>query len=188
MSFKIDEQVVYPAYGVGRIVRLVMKEYLEAEARPYYEIAIGKNTLWVLVEAADRVTMLRPVTPKANLAQYREVLRGCPETLTADPRQRQQEVNRRLKRGSFLDVCEIVRDLSARSWYRSPGESDSALLRKTRDALCEEWVAADGSSLPAAVAEINALLFEARQTYFSTRAASEGKSRSHAPASAGHQK
>lgn len=166
MPFEIDEQVVCPAYGVGRIVGLVMKQYLGAEARLYYEIAIGNSTVWVLVEAASLLKGLRPITPKADLVHYRNVLRSRPLPLTDDSRRRQLEVVSRLRVGSFLDMCEIVRDLSARGWHRPPGETDSALLRKTRDALCQEWKASEGVSIQTAISEVNALLVEAQQTYF----------------------
>ena len=166
MPFKIDEIVVSPTHGVGRIVGLVMKQYLGAAARLYYEIAIGKSTIWVLVETSDPMNELRPITRKANLARYREVLRSRPISLTADARQRRLDVTTRLRTGSFLDTCEVVRDLSARGWQRPAGESDSALLRKTFDTLCQEWMASEGVSMLTATAEVNALLVEARQTYF----------------------
>ena len=169
MPFKVDEQVVCPAYGVGRIVRLVMKRYLEAEARLYYEIAIGNSTVWVLVEAASLVNGLRPITPKADLAHYRDVLRSRPTALTNDSRRRQLEVVSRLRVATFLDMCEVVRDLSARGWHRPPGETDSALLRKARDALCQEWMASEGVSLQMAISEVNAQLVEAQQAYFPER-------------------
>jgi RNA polymerase-interacting CarD/CdnL/TRCF family regulator len=166
MSFSIDDYVVSPAYGVGRIVGLVMKQYLEAAACLYYEITIGKSTVWVPVETTNPMYELRPITPKANLAHYREVLRSRPGSLTGDVRQRRLEVTSRLRLGSFLDMCEVVRDLSARSWHRPSGESDSALLRKTLDTVCQEWMASEGVSILTAIAEVNALLGEARRTYF----------------------
>ncbi len=177
MPFEIDEQVVCPAYGVGRVVGLVMKQYLQEEARLYYEIEIGKSTVWVQVEAAGRVRGLRPITPKADLAHYRDVLRSRPVSFTTDARHRQLEVVSRLRMGTFLDMCEVVRDLSARGWDRPPGDTEFALLRKTRDALCEEWMASEGVSMLTAIAEVDALLGEARQTYFTAGKAVAAKSR-----------
>jgi RNA polymerase-interacting CarD/CdnL/TRCF family regulator len=174
MPFKIDENVVYSTYGVGCIVGLVMKQYLEAEARLYYEIAIGKSPMWVLVETSDPMNGLRPITRKANLAHYRDVLRSRPVSLTADPRQRRLEITSRLRMGSFLGMCEVVRDLSARGWQKPSGESDSALLRKALDALCQEWMASEGVSVLTATGEVNALLAEARQTYFIKGGATRG--------------
>ena len=182
MPFEIDEQVVYPAYGVGRIVGLVMKPYLQDEARLYYEIAIGKSTMWVLVEAAGGAKGLRPITPKADLAHYRDVLRSRPVSFTTDARHRQLEVVGRLRMGTFLGICEVVRDLSARGWDRPPGDTEFALLRKTRDALCEEWMASEGVPMLTAIAEVDALLGEARQTYFTAGKPVAAKSRAKPPA------
>jgi RNA polymerase-interacting CarD/CdnL/TRCF family regulator len=165
MPFEINEQVVSPAFGVGRVVGIVMKQFLEAEARLYYEIVVGKSTVWVLAEAASQANSLRSITPKASLAFYRDVLRSRPVSLTKDSRQRRLDLLTRLRVGSFQDTCEVVRDLSARGWLRPTGEVDSAVLRKTRDALCQEWMASEGVSMLTATSEVNALLAESRQTY-----------------------
>jgi RNA polymerase-interacting CarD/CdnL/TRCF family regulator len=177
MLFEIDEQVVCSSLGVGRIAALVTKRFLEDEAHLYYEIVIGKSTVWLLADAARTVKGLRPVTPKAKLAHYRDVLRSCPVPLAQNFHQRQLDLLDRLRVGSFQDMCEVVRDLSARGWKRPPGEMDSALLRKTRDTLCQEWMVSDGISLLAAVSEVTALLGEARQTYFSGLACPVERSR-----------
>jgi RNA polymerase-interacting CarD/CdnL/TRCF family regulator len=92
MLFEIDEQVVCSSYGAGRIAALVMKRFLEDEAHLYYEIVIGKSTVWLLADATCTVKELRPVTPKATLAHYRDVLRSCPIPLTKDSHQRQLDI------------------------------------------------------------------------------------------------
>ena len=164
MPFQIDDRVVYPACGVGRIVALVTKLFFEAEARLYYEVIIEKSTVWVPVDAGI-TNGLRPLTSKEELARYRGVLRSCPVPLTLDPRQRRLELLSRLRLGSFQDLCEIVRDLTARGWRKALGEADKAALRRARDGLCREWAAVDGVSVLRATEEVDALLLEGRQAY-----------------------
>lgn len=164
MAFKIDDRVVYPALGIGRVVGLVVKRLVDAGVRQYYEVSLGKNTVWVPVDAGAG-SGLRPLTSRADLARYRDVLRGCPRLLTPDHRQRDSDLRTRLQAGSFQDFCEVVRDLTARAWQKPLGEKDSASLRKGRDAVCQEWAATDGVSVTLATAEVNALLLEGRENH-----------------------
>ncbi len=164
MLFQVDERVVYPAVGVGRIVGLVTKRFFAAELLEYYEVVNDRSTVWVEVNEAS-AKGLRRLTRKEELAHYRSVLRGRPGALNDDSRQRQTDFRSRLRRGTLLDLCETVRDLSARGWAKPLGEYDSAGLRLAREGLCQEWAAADGVSLVEATAEVNLLLLAARQTF-----------------------
>ena len=73
MPFKIDEQVVYPAFGIGRVAALVSKSFFEAESQIYYEVTGDRSTVWVQVdESAARG--LRRLTRPDELAHYRDVV------------------------------------------------------------------------------------------------------------------
>ena len=164
MVFHIDDRVVHSAYGVGRIVGLVTKRFFDAEARLYYEIAIQRSTVWVPVDAGP-ASGLRPLTPKGELARFRGVLRSRPVALIPDPGERRLELLSRLRVGSFQAMCEIVRDLTARSWRKTLGNADAAALRRAREGLCQEWAVVDGVSALQAAEEVDALLLESRQAY-----------------------
>lgn len=164
MPFHIDDRVVYPAFGVGRIVGLVTKSFDEDESRLYYEVRGERSTAWVQVEEVA-TRGLRPLTRKDELEQFRSVLRGRPVDLNADFRQRQSDLRHQLKQGTFQAVCEMVRDLNGHRWRKPLNEGDLGALRKSSDAVYQEWAAADSVSLAQATQEVNALLQEARQTY-----------------------
>ncbi len=166
MHFQVNDKVVYPAFGVGRIVALVMKRFVEDENHQYYEVSGPRSTAWVAV-AESSASGLRRLTRQDELAQFRAVLRSRPATLNTDHRQRVLDVRAQLKLGTLLAICETVRDLSARGWHKALSESDSHGLRLGRDALCAEWAAADGVTVPEATAEIDALLKEGRVTFAS---------------------
>ena len=164
MTFKIDQRVVYPAFGVGQIVGKVSKRFFEAQLLDYYEIVNDRSTVWVQVH--DAVAKgLRALTRQDELANYREVLGGRPVGLNQDARQRQADFHGQLRRYTMQDLCEMVRDLSARGWSKPLGEYDASGLRKSRIGLCQEWAVADGISIIEANAEVDRLLLTARQTY-----------------------
>jgi RNA polymerase-interacting CarD/CdnL/TRCF family regulator len=167
MSFKVDEQVVHPSYGIGRIVGLVTKSFFEAKARRYYEVSIERSTVWVPVDD-DSGSGLRRLTRKDELTRCRAVLRSCPETLTPDHQQRRLELLHRQRQGDFVDRCRIVRDLTARGWHKALTEADADVLRKSRDSLCQEWAAVMGVSVADAMTEVTGLLAEGRDKHEKT--------------------
>jgi CarD family transcriptional regulator len=164
VPFKVDDRVVYPAFGMGRVVGLVTKTLMGAEAKLYYEVSGERSTVWVQVdEASDHG--LRRMTRPDELAHYRGVVGSQPVVLNPDHRQRQSDLRGQMRLGTLQGLCEVVRDLSARGWVKPLSESDSQALRRSRDALLQEWAAAEGIPLTQASAELNGLLLTARQTY-----------------------
>lgn len=164
MSLQVDDRVVLPAHGVGSVVGLVDKSFSGAATRQYYEIAVQQGTVWVPVDTSAALG-LRSLTGKAELTRYRAVLMSRPAALHPDHRQRRLELLARLKSGRFLDLCEVVRDLTARGWRKALGEADAATLRQLRDGLSREWAAADEVSVGDATREVDALLAEGRRVF-----------------------
>ena len=163
MRFEVNDWVVHPQHGVGRVVKLESREFDPGTARLYYEVAISKGTIWVPVDGPP--SGIRKLTAKHDLAQYRSVLKSRPKPLGTDHRQRQLELTGRLRQGTFQARCEVVRDLTAHSWDKPLGEGSATLLRTAHEVLYQEWAAAEGLSLSEATHEIEALLLEGRQTY-----------------------
>ena len=164
MEFCSGDEVVHPNYGVGRIVRLEERQLAEAGTRLYYVLAFGKTTVWIPVNT-PRPSTLRPVTASRELDHYRKLLKSRPVELDRDYKKRRLDINEQLARGSFQIVCEIVRDLTALSWYRPLTGIDASLLTKVRESLWQEWAASTGQPLPEAIHEVTSLLEVGEQTY-----------------------
>jgi RNA polymerase-interacting CarD/CdnL/TRCF family regulator len=163
MSIEVNDWVVHPQCGVGRVVKLEVREFDPGIAQRYYVIAIAKGTMWVPVDGPP--SGLRRLTAKGELGKYRGILRSRPTPLAMDSRQRQIALAVRLKEGSFQARCEVVRDLTAHRWHKSLNESGSVLLRNVHEVLCAEWAAAEGLSFNEATQEVEALLLEGRRAY-----------------------
>ncbi len=164
MPFKAGDYIVHPTYGVGNIVRLEEKRLAEDQPRWYYVVVVDKSTLWVPADENNSAG-LRAVTPKKDLERYRAVLKGQPEVLERDHNKRRLLINERVKLGSFQSLCTAVRDLSAQGWKRPLSEADLMLLQRLSNSLCREWAASADVPLPVAMAEVQSLLQEAKQTY-----------------------
>jgi RNA polymerase-interacting CarD/CdnL/TRCF family regulator len=164
MHFQVDDVVVHPAYGIGQIVKIEEKRFSEKQPQLYYKVTLLKRIIWIPVEAQATLG-LRPVTAKNDLEQYRNLLKSLPTPLTKNHHHRHIELIKRLKQGSFQDICEIVRDLTAWSWRKPLGSTDSAMLKKTRDSLYQEWATAAGVSVTEAIKEVESLLLSTRRAY-----------------------
>ena len=163
MQIKIDDWIVHPQHGVGRVVKLETRDFGSGTEQRYYEIAIPTGTIWVPVE--EKGNRLRKITVKRELAKYRKVLRTRPAPLVGDHRQRQAALLERLKKGSFKSRCELLRDLSAHSKLKPLNESSGALLKRMQQMVCDEWAMAAELSHSEASQEIEDLLQRGRETY-----------------------
>lgn len=161
MQFKIDDRVVLPAYGIGEIKDIEERTFSEQGVRLYYKIVLAKHSVWIPVETQEE-SGLRLVTVKSELDRYRRLLTSPPVALEKNHHRRHLELVRRLKQGSFQIVCEVVRDLTAWSWRKPLGQTDTTLLQKTRRSLYQEWAAAADISTTEAIREIDSLLLTAR--------------------------
>ncbi len=163
MSIEVNDWVVHPQHGVGRVVKLETRHFGTVAAQRYFEIALQKGTIWVPADGPRNG--LRKLTAKGELGRYRGLLRSRPTPLSPDHRQRQLALAERWKESSFQARCEIVRDLAAHRWNKPLNESSSAMLRNASEVLCAEWAAAEGLSVPEATREVEALLQEGREAY-----------------------
>ncbi len=164
MQFRVGDKVFHPVHGVGQIATVEMKNFVGNISRLYYQIASEKSTAWIPVEVQETVG-LRLLTTKRDLARFRTLLKSRPAPLTNDHGRRRLEIAKRLKEGSLQVMCEAVRDLVARGWHKPLSTTEAASLRNVREAVSQEWAAADGVSITDADREIEALLAHARQAY-----------------------
>ena len=164
MEYKVGDHVIHPVHGIGEIVRLQKRRFLDDEPRLYYEVIVDKGTVWVPVENHGAIG-LRRLTSKRQLSHYRRVLKSRPAKLNEDHNKRRAELSQRLQHGTFKARCEVVRDLTARGWRKPLRGSDATALQKVRAVLSEEWAASKGVSIEEAEQEVIELLEEAKEVY-----------------------
>jgi RNA polymerase-interacting CarD/CdnL/TRCF family regulator len=164
MQFKVGDLVVHLAYGVGHIVEIEEKRFSDKGTHLYYKVALAKRMVWMPVETQG-ASGLRLVTAKSDLDQYRNLLKSHPVPLDKNHHRRHLELVSRLKQGSFQVVCEVVRDLTAWSWRKPLGQTDTATLQKTRESLYQEWATAAGVSITEAIKEVESLLRTTQQAH-----------------------
>ncbi len=163
MNFKVGDRVIHPRHGLGQVTSLAVKQFVEGEKRPFYEISFPGSTLWVPLNLPS--TGIRKLTGKSEIANCRRLLKAPAVPLNSDPRLRQLELKERLKEGTLSAHCEVLRDLAAAGWRKPLSGAMATFLKVTQDVLCQEWAAVEGISLAEAASEIEALLDKSRQAH-----------------------
>jgi len=161
MPFKVGDRVIHPRHGLGQVTSLAVKQFVEGEKRPFYEISFPGSTLWVPLDLS--ISGVRRLTGKGEIASCRQVLKDPAEPLNNDFRLRQIELNDHLKEGTLTARCEVVRDLTAYGWHNPLSGSINAFLQITLDVLCQEWAAVEGITPAEADTEIQSLLEKGKQ-------------------------
>jgi len=160
-KFAIGDKVVHPQHGVGYVAGLEEKQFKPNAARMYYVISIPNTTLWVPVDLS--LSGLRKLSLKDELEQCRQVLQDTPQALTAS-KELLNNLSVRIKRGTLMAQCEVVRDLSAFGWQKPLYDSLADFQRGVLNVLCQEWAAVQGITQGEASFEINSLLQTAKKT------------------------
>jgi RNA polymerase-interacting CarD/CdnL/TRCF family regulator len=161
MAFKIGDQVIHPRHGLGQVTSLAVKQFVEGEKRPFYEISFPGSTLWVPLNLSS--TGIRKLTVKSEVANCRRLLQAPARPLNRDPRLRQSDLRTHLRDGTLAAHCEVVRDLTADGWRKPLSGSMAAFLKATQNVLCQEWAAVEEISLADAMLEVESLLEKGRQ-------------------------
>jgi RNA polymerase-interacting CarD/CdnL/TRCF family regulator len=162
MPIKVGDHVIHPRHGLGQVTNLAVKQFVEGEKRPFYEISFPGSTLWVPLNLTT--SGLRKLSAKSEIASCRRVLKSPAEPLKNDFRLRQMELNDHLKEGTLTARCEVVRDLTAYGWHKPLKGSMAVFLQTALDVLCQEWAAVEKITSEEATTEIHTLLEKGKQT------------------------
>ncbi len=114
-KFKLDQQVVYPSQGVGKITEIFEKTFNNAKVL-YYKIYLEVSDMIVMVPVTKAEELgIRPIVSDEEAKQAIELLGKSFEPITSDWKQRYQMNLDLLKKGSISDIATIVRCLYNRS-------------------------------------------------------------------------
>jgi RNA polymerase-interacting CarD/CdnL/TRCF family regulator len=160
-KFAIGDQVVHPQHGVGFVAGLEEKQFEPDTSRMYYVISIPDTTVWV---PADLSTSgLRKLGLKTELEECRQILQAAPQVLNAG-RGMLPNLSDRIKQGTIIAQCEVVRDLTAFGWHKPLYGAIANFQQIVLNVLCQEWAAIQDVSSADAYQEISVLLRKGRAT------------------------
>ena len=145
-GFRTNEQIVYPAHGVGRIVSIEEEEFAGAKLELFViNFEKDKMTLRVPTEKSNRVGM-RKLSGDNVVKKALTTLKGKARVKRTMWSRRAQEYEAKINSGSLVSIAEVVRDLySSESLFKQP-YSERQLYEAAFDRLslklprCRNWM------------------------------------------------
>lgn len=114
-KFQIDQQIVYPSQGVGKITEIFEKNF-RSTAMMYYKIYIESSDMIVMVPVEKALELgIRSIVSAEEAEKALNSLSDDFEPITSDWKLRYQMNLDLLKKGTIADIAAIVRCLYNRS-------------------------------------------------------------------------
>ena len=164
LDYKVNDQIVYPAHGVGKIVALEKQE-------------VAGITIELFVINFDQEKMrLRVPTGKAKAAGMRalsdektmknaiELLKGRARIKRTMWSRRAQEYDAKINSGDIKLVAEVVRDLYRSEEQPEQSYSERQLFEAALDRMAREVAAVRKVGLEKAIEELDASLKQKKPT------------------------
>ena len=114
-DFKVDQRIVYPSQGVGRILEIKEKAFKNSKLL-YYTIYLEFSDMTVMVPVNKAIELgIRAIVPKAEAENALAFISEEYAPIPTDWKLRYQMNLDLLKKGSVLDIASVVRSLYHRS-------------------------------------------------------------------------
>ena len=145
-KFRIDQKIVYPSQGVGRITDIFEKPF-RGENLLYYKIYIEDSDMVVMVPVSRAEELgIRAIVSAEEAEAALELLSDDFEPITSDWKLRYQTNLDLLKKGSIADIATIVRCLYNRSKVKELPILERKLYDSAKKLLEDEAAFATGKS------------------------------------------
>lgn len=114
-AFKVNQKIVYPSQGVGKIIEIMEKEF-QNNVVLYYKIYIEDTDMVIMVpvEKCEQLGV-RSIVSQAEALKAIESIGEDFEPITSDWKLRYQMNLELLRKGSVCDIASIVKCLYHRS-------------------------------------------------------------------------
>ncbi|PID36842.1 MAG: CarD family transcriptional regulator [Rhodobacterales bacterium] len=158
LDFRLNEFVVYPAHGVGKIIAVEEQE-IAGLSLELFVIAFDKDkmTLRVPTNKALEVGM-RGLSSPEIVAQAMDTLKGKARVKRAMWSRRAQEYEQKINSGDLIAIAEVVRDLHRTDDQREQSYSERQLYEAALERLTREVSAVAGGDETAAQQQIGDVL------------------------------
>ena len=141
LVFKVNELVVYPAHGVGKISQIEEQEIAGARLELYIvEFEKEKLRLKVPTGRAEQKGMRR-LSDKGQIESALKVLKGRARIKRTMWSRRAQEYDAKINSGDIMAVAEVVRDLYRSERQPEQSYSERQLFEQALDRMAREIAA-----------------------------------------------
>ena len=137
-EFRLDQKIVYPSQGVGKVTEIFQKEF-NGNLVFYYKIYIEVSDMVVMVPVEKAHDLgIRAIVSRQEAEAALESIGGDYEPPTSDWKLRYQTNMELLKRGTTADIASIVRCLYHRSKIKELPILERKLYDNAKKLLIDE--------------------------------------------------
>jgi CarD family transcriptional regulator len=141
LVFKVNELVVYPAHGVGKIIQIEEQEIAGAKLELYIvDFEKEKLRLKVPTSRAEQKGMRR-LSDKGQIDAALKILKGRARIKRTMWSRRAQEYDAKINSGDIMAVAEVVRDLYRSERQPEQSYSERQLFEQALDRMAREIAA-----------------------------------------------
>ena len=161
LPFSVNDYVVYPTHGVGKVVGVATEEIAGFELRLFViNFSVEKMTLRVPVTKAEE-SGLRKISTRDKMELAMTKLRGRARAKRTMWSRRAQEYEAKINSGDPVAIAEVVRDL-----HRNPDQPDQSyserqMYEAALNRLANELALVEKIELVAAAEKVEQLLVKA---------------------------
>jgi CarD family transcriptional regulator len=157
-TFKVNDHIVYPAHGVGRIVS-IEKQHIAGIVSELFVIEFEQEKLKLKVPTAKAISVgMRGLSDEAQVKKSLEILKGRARIKRTMWSRRAQEYEAKINSGDIVAVAEVVRDLYRASDQPEQSYSERQLFEAAQDRLAREVAAVRKVDLTKALADLDGAL------------------------------
>ncbi len=160
LGFRVNEHVVYPAHGVGRIIEITEQKVAEFTLELFVlDFDKEKMIVRVPVTKAKEIGM-RKLADKKMLDGAMRTLRGRARIKRTMWSRRAQEYEAKINSGDLIAVSEVVRDLYRNENQPEQSYSERQLYEAALERMVREYSTLKKITDDEAVIELEAILAE----------------------------
>lgn len=158
LDFKVNDQIVYPAHGVGQIVGLEKQE-VAGVAIELFVIDFDQEKMKLRVPTGKaKAAGMRPLSSDKAIKDAITTLKGRARIKRTMWSRRAQEYDAKINSGDIKLVAEVVRDLYRAEDQPEQSYSERQLFEAALDRMAREVAAVRKADLGAAIEELEASL------------------------------
>ena len=157
-DFVVDQFVVYPSHGVGKITAIEEQE-IAGISMELFVIDFAKDKMTLRVPAAKATSVgMRSLASPDLVSKAMATLRGRARVKRAMWSRRAQEYEQKINSGDLIAIAEVVRDLHRKDDQREQSYSERQLYEAALERLTREIAAVDRADEDAAQTKIEEVL------------------------------
>jgi len=145
LDFHPNEFVVYPAHGVGQIIKVEEQE-ISGLTLELFVISFEKDKMTLRVPTNKAVEVgMRSLASPEEVDRAMHTLKGKAKVKRAMWSRRAQEYEQKINSGDLIAIAEVVRDLHRTDDQREQSYSERQLYEAALERLTREVAAVSGS-------------------------------------------